>query len=189
MFFLIFTLWYGWNDKKVEVNCINNLFENNTFNIVFFGNSTVDNYEAPNYLTSLEFLTFGNKNKFWSNNLSEGGSKLSDQVAIFLEHIPKLEIKPSIIFFINGYHEFTSIQYNRNPKYNFYWTTTINNRIHKPITFFYQAILDRSEILKFIFNKLLNIKHSRNKLLEVYKKNYYGDQRIYLSKKIAENIC
>ena len=180
---------YGWNDKKVEVNCINNLFENDTINIVFFGDSTVDNYEAPNYLTSLEFLTFGNKNKFRSINLSEGGSRLSDQVVIFLEHIPKLEIKPSIIFFINGYHEFTSIQYNGNPKYNFYWTTTINNRIHKPITFFYQAILDRSEILKFIFNKLLNIKHSRNKLLEVYKKNYYGDQRIYLSKKIAENIC
>lgn len=181
---------YGWSDKEIDTNCIDNLFKKNTTNIVFFGDSTIDNYEAPNYLTSLEYLTFGESDKFRSINLSEGGSRLSDQIAIFLEYIPKLKTKPSIAFFFNGYHEFTSIQYNGNPKYNFYWTTTINNRIHNPFVFFYQAVLDKSEILKFISNKVLKINHSRNKVLKVGKKKIIlaADEYTY-QKHIAENIC
>lgn len=181
---------YGWSDKEIDINCIDSLFKKNTVNTVFFGDSTIDNYEAPNYLTSLEYFTFGESDKFRSINLSEGGSRLSDQIALFLEYIPKLKTKPSIAFFFNGYHEFTSIQYNGNPKYNFYWTTTINNRIHNPIIFFYQAILDKSEILKFISNKLLKINHSRNKILKVDKKKIILAAEEYnYQKHIAENIC
>jgi hypothetical protein len=181
---------YGWSDKEIDINCIDSLFKKNTVNTVFFGDSTIDNYEAPNYLTSLEYFTFGESDKFRSINLSEGGSRLSDQIALFLEYIPKLKTKPSIAFFFNGYHEFTSIQYNGNPKYNFYWTTTINNRIHNPIIFFYQAILDKSKILKFISNKLLKINHSRNKILKVDKKKIILAAEEYnYQKHIAENIC
>ena len=181
---------YGWSDKEIDINCIDNLFKKNTVNTVFFGDSTIDNYETPNYLTSLEYFTFGESDKFRSINLSEGGSRLSDQIALFLEYIPKLKTKPSMAFFFNGYHEFTSIQYNGNPKYNFYWTTTINNRIHNPIIFFYQAILDKSEILKFISNKLLKINHSRNKILKVDKKKIILAAEEYnYQKHIAENIC
>ena len=104
--------------------------------LLFLEDSTVDNYETPNYLTSLEYLTFGNNKKIRSINLSEGGSRLSNQIAIFLEYIPKLKTKPNIIFFINGYHEFTSIQFNGSPKHDFYWTSTVNNRIHSPLIFF-----------------------------------------------------
>ena len=126
--------------KSIQIALIISL--KNTTNIVFFGDSTIDNYEAPNYLTSLEYLTFGESDKFRSINLSEGGSRLSDQISIFRVYT-KVENKTSIAFFFNGYHEFTSIQYNGNPKYNFYWTTTINNLIHNPIVFFYQSILEK----------------------------------------------
>ena len=57
-------------------------------------------------------------------------------------------------------------------KIQFYWTTTINNRIHNPFVF-YQAVLDKSEILKFISNKVLKINHSRNKVLKVGKRKSF----------------
>ena len=28
---------YGWSDKKININCIDNLFQDNTVNVAFFG--------------------------------------------------------------------------------------------------------------------------------------------------------
>jgi hypothetical protein len=65
------------------------------------GGSGMANYESPNYLTSIENYIFLNDDRFRSINLAEGGARLSNELSIFVENIPKLKKKPDLIIFFS----------------------------------------------------------------------------------------
>ena len=91
---------FGFNDKSIDFDCVEKLFSEGKTNILFLGGSGMANYETPNYLTSIEYYMSNHGNEFRSINLAEGGARLSNELSIFLEYVPKMKIKPDIIFFL-----------------------------------------------------------------------------------------
>ena len=147
------------------------------------------NYETPNYLTSIENYMFEEDEKFRSINLAESGARLSNELSIFLEYIPKFKNKPDFVIFFDGYNEFLSIRYNGNPDNDFYWTAGVNRRIHKPFMYYFDLISEKSYLIKFIRQEISKI-FSKNKSdeLQVSKIIRSADEYIYRMK-ILEKLC
>lgn len=182
----------GWHDKDVDIECINNLFRENKLNIIFMGGSAMANYETPNYLTSIEHYLENNLSKeFRSVNFAESGARMSNNLNIFIEYIPKLKVKPNYIIFFDGYNEFLSIIYGGKPDNDFYFTATVKDRIHNPIFYLSLKTIEQSELLKIFFYKILKIKNNRivkNKTVDNKKILAAAEDYIY-RKKILTIMC
>ena len=180
---------FGYRNKDLDIDCVNSLFEKDKINIVFMGGSAMANYETPNYLTSIENYMFEEDEKFRSINLAESGARLSNELSIFLEYIPKFKNKPDFVIFFDGYNEFLSIRYNGNPDNDFYWTAGGNRRIHKPFMYYFDLISEKSYLIKFIRQEISKI-FSKNKSdeLQVSKIIESADEYIYRMK-ILEKLC
>ena len=141
---------FGYQDKKVDIDCINKLFSSKTKNIIFFGGSVMANAETPNYLSSIEYFAFkDNINEYRSINLGESGARISNHLSMFLEYVPKIK-NIDALFFLDGINEFNSIKYNGDPKDDFFWAAGVNKRVHNPLSFFSDLLIDRSKMLEII---------------------------------------
>ena len=182
---------FGYQDKKVDIDCINKLFSSKTKNIIFFGGSVMANAETPNYLSSIEYFAFkDNINEYRSINLGESGARISNHLSMFLEYVPKIK-NIDALFFLDGINEFNSIKYNGDPKDDFFWTAGVNKRVHSPLSFFYDIMIDRSKMLEIIFIRLLNYKSSRIAVnREVNDKNIEDTVEEYrYRKEIIKKLC
>ena len=182
---------FGFYNNKVDINCVNQLFDKKTKNIVFFGGSIMFNGEAPNYLTSIEYYAFQEMiNNFRSINLAVSGSRLSNELSKFIEYIPKIK-NIDLIVFLDGVNELHSIKFNGRPDDDYYWTAGVNYRIHKPLSFLVDSLLDRSKIFEILAINVLNYKSSRiarnykvtNELIEQSVADYF------YRKKIIKILC
>ncbi len=181
---------FGYNDINLNIECVNNLFRSNTINIIFFGGSAMANYETPNYLTSIEYYMFGNSEKYRSINLAEGGSRLSNELAQFIEYVPKLKRKPDYAIFFDGYNEFQGVRYNGNPEDDFYWTASVSRRIHHPIFFIIDKLIEKSFIAKLIFYNIFQYNSARMVSNEVKKEDIIKAAEDYiLRKKVTKILC
>ena len=52
--------WWGFENRNLDLKCAIKHFSENTYNIVFMGGSVMYNREAPNYLTTIDYLTIKN---------------------------------------------------------------------------------------------------------------------------------
>ena len=138
---------FGFNDKTLDLDCVEKLFGQEKINVVFLGGSAMANYETPNYLTSIEYYMFKNTDNFRSINLSESGARLSNELSIFIEYIPKMKLKPDFVVFLDGYNEFNSIRYNGKPDDDFYWTASVKERIHAPFKYYLNALLKKKQFI------------------------------------------
>jgi hypothetical protein len=125
------------------------------------GGSGMANYESPNYLTSIENYVFLNDDRFRSINLAESGARLSNELSIFIENIPKLKKKPDLIIFFDGYNEFNSVKYGENPIDDFYWSLGVKKRIHNPLRYYLDVLTDRFLTFRLIYSQILSISSSR----------------------------
>jgi hypothetical protein len=181
---------FGYNDKDVDLKCISKLFDQNKINIIFMGGSAMANYETPNYLTSIEYYMFQNDDQFRSVNLAESGARLSNELSIFLEYVPKMLNKPDFIFFFDGYNEFNSIRYNGNPEDDYYWTGGVKKRVHEPSKFYFDVALERSHFLKFLLNNILGFSSSRIQGKEIKKSKILNSAEDYIYRKeILTELC
>ncbi len=180
----------GWNDKDLDIKCVNKLFNEGKINIIFMGGSAMANYETPNYLTSIEYFTFKNDNRFRSINLAESGARLSNELSLFLETIPKIKNKIDLVLFFDGYNEFNSIRYGGKPDNDFYWTAGVRDRIHKPFKYYLDVLTERSIFFRLLINFGLNINSSRIQPKKIENKKILeaADDYSY-RKKIIENLC
>ena len=152
---------FGFQDKKVDIECINKLFTKKTKNIVFFGGSIMQNGSTPNYLTSIENYAFKEfMQEYRSINLAVSGSRLSNELSKFIEYIPKIK-NINLVIFVDGVNELHSIKFNGDPDHDFYWTAGVNSRIHKPFYFLFDLIIDRSKIIEILAINVFNYKSSR----------------------------
>ena len=181
---------FGYNDKDINIDCVEKLFEEGKINIIFMGGSGMANYEAPNYLTSIEHYMLKLDDRFRSINLAEGGARLSNELSIFLEYVPKMKIKPDFIFFFDGYNEFNSIRYNGDPDDDFYWTAGVKNRIHNPANFYFDVIVERVHLIKFVVHNILNFDTTRKQPENIRNSKIIesADDYIY-RKKILNDFC
>jgi len=182
---------FGYQDKKVDIDCVNKIFTKKTKNIIFFGGSVMANAETPNYLSSVEYFAFKNNiDEYRSINLGESGARLSNHLSMFLEYVPKIN-NIHALFFLDGINEFNSIKYNGDPKDDFFWTAGVNKRVHSPLSFFSDIIIDRSKTLEIIFIRLLNYKSSRIAVnREVNNKDIESTVKEYrYRKEIIKKLC
>jgi hypothetical protein len=182
---------YGGFDKNIDIDCINNLFSKNTTNVIFFGGSVMANGQTPNYLTSIEYYLFkDNLNNFRTVNFAESSARMSNNLSMFIEYIPKINNVDYVIF-LDGVNEFHSIKFNGEYDDDFYWTAGVKHRIHNPQYFLLDKILEKSVLLKNIAIQFLNYQSNRNpnnlKISdELIKKS--ADDYIY-RKKIVKKLC
>ena len=152
---------FGYHDKKVNIECINNLFTKKTKNIVFFGGSVMNNMETPNYLTSIEYYAFKDyMNQFRSINFAISGSRLSNELSKFVEYIPKIK-NIDLIIFLDGINELHPLKYGGKPDEDYYWTAGVKLRVHKPLYFLFDLIIDRSKLIEIVAIDIFNYKSSR----------------------------
>ena len=154
---------YGANDNEVDIECINNLFQLNTTNIIFFGGSSMQNDEAPNYLTTIDYYALKDKfDKYRSINLANSGSRMSNNLSSFIEYVPKIKNVNHIIFF-DGINEFTSVQLGADPTYDTYWAQGVRARVNNPELFIVEKLLEKSIVFELIVTKIFNYKSIRDK--------------------------
>jgi len=180
---------FGWNDNDVNIDCINTLFNEGKKNIVFMGGSAMANYSL-NYLTTIENYLFLNDNQFRSINLAESGARLSNELAIFVEYIPKLKKKPDLIVFFDGYNEFNSVRYGGNPIDDFYWSVGVKYRVHSPFKYYMIVLAERYEIFRLVYNKILGLSSSRIQPNFIDNKKIIEAANHYTySKSVLKNLC
>lgn len=181
---------FGYNDKSINIDCVEKLYSQGKTNIIFLGGSGMANYETPNYLTSIEYYLFKNNDEFRSINLAESGSRLSNELSIFIEYVPKMKIKPDIILFFDGYNEFNSIKYGGEPDSDFYWTASVNRRVHEPSKFYFDVIFEKSHLLKFLFHRILKFSSTRTAPDKIEKLKIIKTAEDYVYRKnILNNLC
>ena len=181
---------FGFNDKTLDLDCVEKLFGQEKINVVFLGGSAMANYETPNYLTSIEYYMFKNTDNFRSINLSESGARLSNELSIFIEYIPKMKLKPDFVVFLDGYNEFNSIRYNGKPDDDFYWTASVKERIHAPFKYYLNALLKKSNLYRLILVNYQNYFGKKLILQEELKSQIFNSVDDYLNRKeILENLC
>lgn len=182
---------YGYYDKTKNLNCINKLFSNNTTNIVFFGGSVMANNRTPNYLTSIEYYAFKeNIEDYRSVNFAVAGSRLSNELAQFIEYIPKIN-NIDLIIFLDGINEFQSVRYNGLPNDDYHWTAGVKLRVHEPLRFFLDVLIDRSKIIEIILINGFDYKSSRisrNRQIDLIDIEKSFDDYKY-RKKILTTLC
>ena len=181
---------FGWNDKNINFDCLEQLFSEGKTNIIFMGGSAMANYETPNFLTSIEHYMFKNSDEFRSINLAEGGARLSNNLSIFIEYVPKMKIKPDIIIFFDGYNEFNAVQYNGEPDDDFYWTAGVKRRVHEPYKFYFDIVIEKSHLFKFLLYNILRFSSARIQPDEIAKSKIIESARDYVYRKnILDNLC
>lgn len=154
---------YGANDNEVNIECINKMFLPNTINIVFYGGSSMQNNEAPNYLTSIDYYALkDNFDKYRSINLANSGARMSNNLSSFIEYVPKLKNVDHVIF-LDGINEFTGVQLGSNPIYDTYWAQGVQARINNPKIIFLEKLIDKSIFFEIILKKVFNYKSIRDK--------------------------
>ena len=181
---------YGFSGKTFDINCINNLFLKNTKNIVFFGGSTIQQAETPNYLTSIEYYTFeSDLEKYRSINFGMSGARISNSLSIFLEYIPKIKNVDTAIFF-DGINEFHSIKFGGDSTHDFYWTAGVSQRIHNPPQFFLDVLSARSKLFEIIFINIFNFQNQRKYKDIIEENEIIKSANEYLYRKnIIKGVC
>ncbi len=183
---------FGANDNEVNIECINNLFSKKTTNVVFYGGSSMFNDEAPNYLTSIDYYAFKDDfENYRSINLANSGARMSNNLASFIEYIPKIENLDHVVF-LDGINEFTGVQLGSDPTYDTYWAQGIEARINKPELILIEKLITKSIFIEMILKKIFNYQSIRDKsnIKFATKKNIHlaADDYTY-RKKITQIIC
>ena len=139
---------FGLASKTLDTACAKELFKTAKTKIVLLGGSTMDSAFAPNYLTTIDYYAFGRDENIVSINLAEGAARLSDMSARFIHEI--IELRPNVAVFLVGENEFLSIQYGGLPGDDFYWTAGVSRRVHHPMMFLLDKVIDGSNLAQML---------------------------------------
>jgi hypothetical protein len=140
--------WWGYWGKLLDSNCAKKLFESYPIKVVLLGGSAMDNFEAPNCLTRIDYLAFAGDDRIASINLAESGARLSNMVARFIHEA--IELKPDVAVFLDGFNEFNSIRYGGQPGYDYYWTAGVSRRVGEPTSFLLDRLVSVSGLARIL---------------------------------------
>lgn len=183
-----YSAYFGWHSQHLDKHCAQQHFSGDWVKVIYFGGSVMQNFEAPNYLTRIDNYVQNHNAKIKSINLAEsGGRSTNNMIRVMLEGI---DLGADFWVFLDGYNEFNSIRYGGNYDEDFYWTATINDRIHRPLKFLADSLISRSRLAEKIFYETGLIKTPRLPSKRVINSDIIkaADYYVENSKKIAM-IC
>ncbi len=139
---------FGYAGKKLDKDCARKLFAAHEKSVVLMGGSAMENFQAPNYLTSIDTYAFGNDPSFASLNLAESGARQSNMLARFLHEV--IELHPTYVVFLEGVNEFNSVRMGGAPEDDFYWTAGVRDRVEHPFKFLFDKLVEQSRLLQLL---------------------------------------
>lgn len=139
---------FGYAGKKLNKDCARKLFAAHEKSIVFMGGSAMENFQAPNYLTSIDSYAFGDDPSFASLNLAESGARHSNMLMRLLHEV--IELHPTYIVFLDGVNEFNSVRMGGEPEDDFYWTAGVKDRVEHQFKFFFDKLVEQSRLLQLL---------------------------------------
>ena len=151
--------WWGFNAKLIDFGCIKEHFSDQYYNVVFMGGSAMYS-SAPNYLTTIDYLTLQQLDGVRSINLAESGARHMNMSVRFQRQVIPLE--PDLVIFFDGYNEFNSISFGGAPEDDFYWTASGYDRMHKPHKLFLSKAIELSAFLELALVRTRFYKSARN---------------------------
>lgn len=140
--------WWGSSAKRLDADCARKLFLQYPVKVVLMGGSAMDNAEAPNYLTHIDYLAFGKDERITSINLAESGARLSNMLARFIHEV--LVLRPDVVVFMDGFNEFNSVRYGGEPGHDFYWTAGVRRRIESPLEVALDKLVEVSAFMRIM---------------------------------------
>ena len=179
---------FGFASKKLDKDCARKLFAAHEKSVVLMGGSSMDNYHAPNYLTSIDTYAFGNSPSVASLNLAESGARHSNMLARFLHEV--IELHPTYVVFLDGVNEFNSVRMGGAPEDDFYWTAGVRDRVAHPFKFLFDKLVEQSRFLQLLavrtglINSARLIRNRINADLIEQAADYYVKTRAY-----TETLC
>tara|TARA_B110000305_G_C19462337_1_gene655458 strand:+ start:1575 stop:2687 length:1113 start_codon:yes stop_codon:yes gene_type:complete len=154
---------FGANNNDINIDCINQLFQSDKINIIFFGGSVMANDEAPNYLTSIEYYGFNKHfDKYRTINLANSGARMSNNLSSFIEHVPKIN-NVDFVIFVDGMNDFTAVQLGSNPEFDTYWAQGVKDRINNPKIIIIEKLISKSITFELIFKYIFKYQSIRDK--------------------------
>jgi len=139
---------FGFASKKLNKECAKRLFAAHEKSVVLLGGSAMENVQAPNYLTSIDTYAFGDDKSFASLNLAESGARHSNMLSRFLYEV--VELHPTYVVFLDGFNEFNAVRYGGEPDDDFYWTAGVKDRVHHPLLFLRDKLVESSRVLQLM---------------------------------------
>jgi hypothetical protein len=127
---------FGFSSRTLAKGCVRKLFSSGKVRVVMLGGSTMANFGAVNYLTTLDYYAFGQHEDIVSINLAEPGARLWNMVARFMEEVT--DLKPDVVLFLSG-NEF-AVSFGGQPGDDIHWTMGARKRVESPI----MSLLDRA---------------------------------------------
>jgi hypothetical protein len=139
---------FGFARKKLDKDCAKKLFAAHKTSVVLMGGSAMEDFQAPNYLTSIDTYAFGDDPSIASLNLAESGARHSNMLIRFIHEV--IELHPTYVVFLDGVNEFNSIRMGGAPEDDFYWTAGVKDRIANPLRFYFDKMVEQSGLLRLI---------------------------------------
>lgn len=176
--------WWGFSARSLDFNCAKEFFKSESISVVFLGGSTMHNAEAPNYLTTLDYLAIKDIQGVRSINLAESGARHMNMSIRFQREV--IPLSPDLVIFLDGYNEFNSIIYGGSPGDDFYWTASGKIRMHNPYRIYIDKVIEKSKFLELalvrsgLYNSsrnVSNIKYNED-LMQKAADSYLADQSI-----------
>jgi hypothetical protein len=134
--------WWGYAAKTLHKDCARDVLARSPVRVLLFGGSAMNDAEAPNYLSKIDYLSFGSDDRIASVNLAETGARLTNMVARFVHE--GLDLKPNVAVFMDGFNEFNSVRYGREPGKDFYWIAGVKDRIENPPSVYLDKLIEKS---------------------------------------------
>ena len=170
--------WWGFNQKEINEECIKLLFESGEKSVVFMGGSAMQNKEAPNYLTHLDYYATRNNPQIRSINLAESGARHKNMSIRFQREV--INLKPDIVLFLDGYNEFFSIRYGGEPGNDVYWTRTGFSRMHRPGILFLEKLSENSSFANALLVRTGFLNSSRIAIQKINENDVKLESQYYL---------
>ena len=180
--------WWGFNQKELNQECVKKLFNSGDKSVVFMGGSSMENKEAPNYLTHLDYYATRKNPQIRSINLAESGARHKNMSIRFQREV--IPLKPDIVLFLDGYNEFFSIRYGGKPENDVYWTRTGFSRMHRPGIIFLEKLSEKSSFANALLVRTGFLNSTRVAIQKVDQKDVILSAQYFLKDiSVTNTLC
>ena len=171
--------WWGFSRKILDKECAKSLFSESKTSIVFMGGSAMNNIEAPNYLTHIDYYATSELVNVRSINLAEDGARHKNMSIRFQRDV--LPLAPTAVFFLDGFNEFNSIKYKGSPADDFYWTAGVKSRVHQPLRLYIDKLIETSKFAELALLRTGLYESSRVARGEVTEEEIFSSADYYVA--------
>lgn len=183
-----FHAYYGFNAVTIDRPCIQTLFQQTSNSMVYMGGSVMANYMAKNHLTTIDSYLAKKFPQMISLNVSEMGSRSTNEMIRFLIEI--VDLRPASVIFLDGFNEFIALRHGGAPDDDYYWHNTYADRTNHPWHGILNWIIGNSKVLDLAFWRSGLLKAPGQSTESVSQEKIKAAAQLYLSNvQHIDQIC